>query len=119
MLPHTLAFSSTTTTAPALRLCLPISPLAAAASSSSPFAVGRISLRRCRRASFSCCRCSSSSSEEMHGADGVTCCSRCGDLNIFAWRCYKLTFPYAWNWKTSFLFNGRLVQSVMLLSLLF
>ena len=27
--------------------------------------------------------------EEMHGTDDVTCCSRCGDLNIFAWRCYK------------------------------
>ncbi|XP_044329878.1 phosphoglycerate mutase-like protein 1 isoform X1 [Aegilops tauschii subsp. strangulata] len=64
MLPNPPAFS--TTTAPALRLCLPISPPAAAASSSPPsFAVGRVSLRRRRRrrrrASFSGCRCSSSS----------------------------------------------------------
>ncbi|VAI75603.1 unnamed protein product [Triticum turgidum subsp. durum] len=30
--------------------------------------------------------------EEMHGTDDVTCCSRCGDLNIFAWRCYKVFY---------------------------
>ncbi|KAM3393060.1 hypothetical protein ACQJBY_013966 [Aegilops geniculata] len=70
-----------TTTAPALRLCLPISPPAAAASapSSSPrlqsppsAAVGRVSLRRSRRrASFSGCRCSSSSSSEMEAGAGT------------------------------------------------
>uniref|UniRef100_A0A453ACD5 Phosphoglycerate mutase-like protein n=2 Tax=Aegilops tauschii subsp. strangulata TaxID=200361 RepID=A0A453ACD5_AEGTS len=64
------------TTAPALRLCLPISPPAAAASSSPPsFAVGRVSLRRRRRrrrrASFSGCRCSSSSHSEMEAGAGT------------------------------------------------
>ncbi|SPT15755.1 unnamed protein product [Triticum aestivum] len=74
MLPNPPAFS--TTTAPALRLCLPISPPAAAASSSPPsFAVGRVSLRRRRRrrrrASFSGCRCSSSSHSEMEAGAGT------------------------------------------------
>ena len=75
--PPAFAFSSIiTTTAPALRLCLPISPPAAAASSSPlSFAVGSVSLRRRRRrrrrASFSGCRCSSSSSPEMEAGAGT------------------------------------------------
>ncbi|KAI4968620.1 hypothetical protein ZWY2020_045950 [Hordeum vulgare] len=76
MLPNP-SFSPTTTTAPALRLCLPISPPPPPPS----VAVRRVYLRR-RRASFSGCRCSSSPEMEASAGTALYPAHRCKTIYL-------------------------------------